>query len=166
MTTLNPGDLSELERVLLGVLGIGLAPSTLAGDPTLRYDYVTAVSLALWRGLPRDTYLDDGATLARDFQRELTAAVHALTQKRILEGEGPGSGVVLGLGGEPSMPVVPEEMADFNSQPRVFDRYLAGRCLDDVLKQPEVYRFIMDKYADSSEVWQRLYQESDTQRRS
>lgn len=155
-----PEALSELERVTLGVLGAGLAPADLANDPTLRLDYVTAVSLALQRGLSETAYLEPGGGQARrDFQRELTDALYDLEQKGVLGVGGPPPGLMLDGSVQPPVRPARVEVANFDQPPKVFDRYLAGRCLDELLRQPAVYHFVMGKYADSSEVWQRVYKQ-------
>ena len=169
VTTLNPDDLGELERVLLGVLGAGLVPSSIAADPSFRYDYLTAVSFALWQGLPRETYLEpDGTRATEVFQRQLSDAVYELEQRRVLVVSGPSPEVLLDPSAGASGGAVParrEAMANFDQEPAIFDRYLAGRCLDEILRNTAVYRFIMDKYADSSEIWQQHYKESNERRR-
>jgi hypothetical protein len=160
MTTCNPGDLSEIEQVLLGVLGAGLAPSSVAGDPSLRLDYLTAVSLALVRGLPREAYLvPGGATATQAFQRELTDALYGLEERKILGVGAPPADVLLTPEIEQPARSTHEPVANFDYYPKVFDRYLTGRCVDTLLRNPAVYRFIMDKYADSSEIYQKHYQE-------
>lgn len=160
MTTVNPEDLSELERVLLGVLGAGLAPSSVAGDPTFRIDHLTAVGLALLRGLSRQTFLNPAGPGATDaFQRALTEALHALEDRKILGVGSPPPDMVLTIDNQPAARIPRAEVANFDQQPKVFDRYLAGRCLDELLNHPDVYRFIMDKYGESSEVWQRVYKQ-------
>lgn len=169
MTTLNPEDLDELERVLLGVLGAGLVPSSIAGDPSFRYDSLTAVSFAMWQGLPRETYLEPSATRASEaFQRQLSDAVYDLEQRRVLVVSGPSPEMLLDLDASASGGAVHarrEAMPNFDQEPAIFDRYLAGRCLDEILRNAAVYRFIMDRYADSSEIWQRHYKESNERRR-
>ena len=160
MTIYNPNELGELERVLLGVLGAGLAPSSVAGDPTLRLDYLTAVSLALLRGLPRETYLKpESAQATEAFQRELTDALYDLEDCKILGVNAPPLDMLLGPEAPPAKRSGHEPIANFDRYPKVFDRYLTGRCVDEILKHPAVYRFIMDKYAESSEVYQQHYQD-------
>jgi hypothetical protein len=51
VTSLNPGDLDQLERIALGVLGAGLAPSSVAGDASFRLDVLIGTCLELAKGL-------------------------------------------------------------------------------------------------------------------
>lgn len=157
MTTYNPNDLNELEQILLGVLGAGLVPSNVAGDASFRLDYLCAVSLALIRAEPRETYLDpDGRKATPALQHDLTDALADLEQKRILSS---GGSELLLTPDQPPSPAPHQQLANFDQHPKIFDRYLAGRCLDALLRNTAVYRFIMDKYADSSEVYQKNYQQ-------
>jgi hypothetical protein len=155
MQTVEPQQLSELERVLLTVLAAGLAPSALAGNPSFRLDVLCARTLALLRREPAQTYLASEAEARPDFQRWLSAAVHSLTDRRILVAGGESSSAYVPIEGEPEPVGLSHELVDFNVFPAVFERHLAGRCLDELLRDPEVYRFIMDKYAESTEIWQR-----------
>jgi hypothetical protein len=45
-----------------------------------------------------------------------------------------------------------------SKNPTVFDRHLSGICMEDLLSHPdrEIYRFLMDRYAESGLHWQRL----------
>jgi hypothetical protein len=152
-------DLTDIQRALLAVLGSGIAPSSVANDERFRLDYLTAVTLALLRGEPRDIYAGENCVATADFQRQLADAMYDLADRR-----------VLAVGAAPAMPVLSPDgesspLADrtapvsYDQHPTVFDRYLAGRCLDEVLRHPDAYRFLMDMYADSSEVWQRVYKQ-------
>jgi len=157
-------DLSELELVALGVIGAGLAPSSVAHDSSFRLESLTAISLALSRGLPAAALLTSDGSAGSAFQAELAATYHALDAKRILGLGGPPTGVLLEPGdGEVRQQSVSKTPAarlpNFDQYPVVLDRHLAGRCLDELLKHPDVYTFIMGKYADSSEIWQRVYQQ-------
>lgn len=159
MTALNPADLTELERIALGVLGAGLAPSSVAHDQSLRLDVLTAVSLALLRGLPADAFLNLDGNGTPAFQRELSDAYCDLDEKRILGLGGPPLEPLMMPGAEPVRRPDRRPLANFEQHPTVFDRYLAGRCLDELLRNGEVYQYIMGKYAESSEVWQRVYRQ-------
>lgn len=159
MADLNPGDLTEIERALLAILGSGLVPSSVANDPGFRLDYLIAVTVALLRNEAEDTYLAGETEATEGFRRELSDAFYDLAERRIIA-----------LGAAPANPLfdlesnIPRLAArdtpvNFDQHPTVFERYLAGRCLDEVLRHPAAYRFIMGKYADSSEVWQRVYKQ-------
>jgi len=157
MEHLEPAQLSDLERVLLTVLAAGLTPSSLAADPSFRLDVLCARTLALLRGEAPEQYLSTESQATPEFQNELTAAIHRLMDRRILAGDGgDGSAAFLALEGEPAPVAAASGPVDFTTFPAVFDRYLAGRCLDELLRNPDVYRYIMDKYADSTEIWQRV----------
>jgi hypothetical protein len=150
-------ELNELEKVALGVIGAGLAPSSVAHDRSFRLDTLTAISLALTRGLDRDAFLDVNGDASAAFQSELAGTYDALDRKRIL-GLGTPNDALLMPGEAPRSPR-DQQLPNFDQYPTVFDRHLAGRCLDELLKQPDVYRFIMGKYAESSEIWQRVYRQ-------
>jgi hypothetical protein len=155
MEQLEPAQLSELERVLLTVLAAGLAPSSIAGDPSFRLDVLCARTLALLRAEPPEQYLSSENQATPEFQRDLTAGIHGLMDRRILAAGGGDATAFLALEGEPAPVVASAGPVDFTTFPTVFDRYLAGRCLDELLRNTEVYRYIMGKYADSTEIWQR-----------
>jgi len=177
VTVLTIHDLGELESVALGVIGAGLVPSSVAHDSTFRLDSLTAISLALSRGLPSDAFLSSDGSARPAFQSELAAAYYELDAKRILGLGGPPTNVLLEPGeGEirrydpPKTPAAATpvtssargpaaRLPNFDQYPTVLDRHLAGRCLDKLLKHPDVYTFIMGKYADSSEIWQRVYKQ-------
>ena len=159
VAALNPSDLTELERVTLGVLGAGLAPSSVAHDDSFRLDVLTATSLALLRGLSESAFLAADGTATAAFQRELSDAYYDLDAKRILGLGGPPVDALIMPGAEAERRVDRGPLANFAQHPTVFDRYLAGRCLDELLRNPAVYRYIMGKYAESSEVWQRVYRQ-------
>lgn len=154
--SLNPSDLTEIERVLLAVLGAGLTPSAIANDVGFRLDVLSAIALALLRGEPQDRYLASSVTATPELQQALTEAVDDLTERRVLMTSEPPMATFLALEGSPAP--LPSRTAplNFDQHPTVFDRYLAGRCLDELLRHPDVYRFIMARYADSSEIWQRF----------
>ena len=154
---LRPADLSLLERTYLGVLDTGMVPATLAGDPSLRMDYVTAVCLALREGKPRETYLDDaGAEPDAAFLAELTRAARALDEKGVISVAPPPADMLLSPElGSPA----PTAEIDFDQHPRIWDRYLAHACMEELFSDSGVYPFLMGKYQDSGEVWARLHKE-------
>lgn len=150
----NLSDLTPYERTYLGVVAIGLPPHTLVGDPWLRLDYLTAVSQALREGKPATAYLlGEGPEPQPDFLTVVKGAVWSLEEKGVIGTTPP---VVL-FAFDVSRPGPPDfTKIDPNIPPIVFDRYLAHRCLDELLANPAVYQFLMGKYAESSEHWQRL----------
>ncbi len=156
-TVLRPADLSLLERTYLGVLDTGMVPAKLAGDPSLRMDYVTAVCLALREGQEPDAYLDatkDEPSPA--FLQDLTEAARALDAKGVIS-VGPPPPDLL-LSSAMPRPPAPREI-DFDQHPRIWDRYLAHTCLEELFSDSRVYPFLMGKYQDSGDVWSRLYKE-------
>jgi hypothetical protein len=117
---------------------------------------VTGRILALLHGETDQRYLGSGGQATPQFQAELTAAIHGLTDRHILMAGGAGATAFVGLDGLDGAPATPAAAPiDFDSFPALADRYLAGRCLDDLLRNSAAYRYIMDKYAESSEIWQR-----------
>jgi hypothetical protein len=130
-----------------------------AHDPSFRLDVLTAVSLALLRDLPESTYLETPERATPDFQRRLSDAYYDLDAKRILGVGGSPVQALIMPGTEPQRSIDRGPLANFEQYPTVFDRYLAGRCLDQLLTNTRVYRYIMGKYAESSEVWQRVYRQ-------
>lgn len=156
-TVLQPSDLSLIERTYLGVLDTGMVPAALAGDRSLRMDYVTAVCLALREDRPREAYLDEEqAEPAPRFLESLTEAARSLDEKRVISFGSPPSDLLL----SPEMPrrSAPREI-DFDQHPRILDRYLAHECMEELFADSRVYPFLMGKYQESGEVWARLYKE-------
>ena len=152
---LRPADLTALERTYLGVLDAGMVPAQLAGDPTLRTDYVVAVCFALRESKPESTYLESGAA-APSFVADLTGAARALDEKGVISLAPPATDILLTPEGQRPSP--PAEI-DPEHRPRIRDRYLAHACLEELFSDGRVYPFLMGKYQDSGEVWARLYRE-------
>ena len=151
-------DLTLLERTYLGVLATGIVPARLAGEPSLRMDYLTAVCLSIQEGVPPATRLiDDGPALTADFTGALTTAVLALDEKAIISAGSPPADIVLATDPSLSRPQ-PPRVIDFDQHPRIHDRYLAQQCMEDLFRDPAVYPFLMGKYQDSGEIWGKLYQ--------
>ena len=151
---LNLADLASLEQTYLGVAAVGLPPHALVGDPWLRLDYLTAVSHALVEAKSADTYLmGEGPEPKPEFLTALKEAVWALEEKSIIGTSPP---VVLFSFDAPKPGKPDLSTIDPNTPPAIFDRYLAHQCMNALLAQPEVYQFLMGKYAESSEQWQRL----------
>ena len=151
-----PDDLTPVERVYLGVLATGITPARLAGDESLRMDYITAVCLALVEGAPRERYLlGEGPVITPQFTDALTSAVLALDAKGIISAGTPPADV---LGGPEVMRPKAPKVIDFDQHPRLWDRYLGQQCMEELFRNPAVYPFLMGKYQDSAEHWGRLYQ--------
>ena len=156
-TILHAADLSLIERTYLGVLDTGMVPSRLAGDPTLRLDSVTAVCLALREAKPGSAYLEgDGPEPSAAFLQDLTAAVVALDDKGVLSVGMPPPELVLSAETPRPRPAGP---LDFDQRPRIWQRYLAHECMEELFSDSRVYPFLMGKYQDSGDVWSRLYKE-------
>lgn len=152
---LNPSDLTPLEQTYLGVLAVGLPPHMLVGDPWLRIDYLTAVSQALREGKPANAYLlDEGPEPQPAFVTALKEAISLLEEKDILGTSPPAVLFTFGMPARPDLTRI-----DPNTPPAIFDRYLAQQCMNALLAHPQVYQFLMAKYAESSEHWQRLVQQ-------
>jgi hypothetical protein len=153
---LRPTDLSALERTYLGVLDTGMVSARLAGDPTLSVDYVVAVCLALREGKSPGSYLAGEAETAGAFRLQLAEAARALDEKGVIALAPPPPDLLLAPGGPP--PVAAQEV-DFEQRPKIWDRYLAHACLEELFADGRVYPFLMGKYQDSGELWARLYTE-------
>jgi hypothetical protein len=154
-------DLSLLEQTFLGVLGCGIVPASLARDESFRLDYVTAVAHALREGLPREAYLQaPGAFHVKpEFTFRLQQAMESLDEKRIIGLHEPAAPPpeLLGTRRVPGPDMVLTTI-ETSKNPTVFDRHLSGVCMEDLLSHPdrELYRFLMDRYAESGLHWQRL----------
>jgi hypothetical protein len=156
-------DLSLMERTYLGVLDMGMVPARLAGDPTLRLDSVTAVCLALREGKPATAYLDGaGPEPAAAFLADLNAAAFALDEKGIISVSAPPPDSVLSPDLHLPAPR-PAGRLDFDQRPRIWKRYLAHECMEELFSDSRVYPFLMGKYQDSGEVWARLYKQNPQQ---
>lgn len=149
-------DLSLLERTYLGVLDTGMVSARLAGDPALRMDVVAAVCHALRQDLPRETYIVGDATPGPAFLAQLTEAARGLDARGVIS-IGPPPGDLL-LSPETPRPA-PPTVIDFDQHPRIWDRYLAHACMEELFQDSRVYPYLMGKYQDSAEVWARLYKE-------
>ena len=153
-----PADLTPIERTYLGVLATGMVPARLAQDPWLRMDYVTAVCLAIVEGRPPETYVvGEGPAVTPEFNRALTEAALTLDDKGIIAAGSPPPDV---LGGPDIMRPKPPPVIDFDQHPRIWDRYLAHECLEELFGDARVYPFLMGKYQESGAVWARLYQQN------
>jgi hypothetical protein len=156
---LTPSDLNEIERTILAILGAGLVPSSVANDRGFRLDYLAAVTLALLRDQADDAYLTADGDATLQLQSEFTGAIYDLADRGVLALGAAPANPFLNVEGESPAGVDRTGPVNFDQHPAVFDRYLAGRCLDELLRHPGAYRFIMGKYADSSEAWQRVYKQ-------
>lgn len=154
---LDSGDLTQLERAYLAVLALGLPPSRLAGDPSLRLDRLTAVTHALLRGEPASAYLrGEGPACAPDFEERLRQARGSLAEKGAIALDVPPAGMgLIALQSRDAFPTSQTD-PDLDAAPHILDKFLSHRCLEAILRHPEVHAFLMAKYAEISVVWQRL----------
>lgn len=150
---IEPEDLTPLEQVLLGVLSLGLPPSRAAGDPRFRVDYVCAVTHGLREtGQPHVFLEADGARVTRSFREELDGAVASLLAKGLVAHQPSGMPTAPG-GFEPGLAV---DVVDPDVHPTVLDRYLGQQCMETLLRHPDVYPFLIERYARAGEVWRRI----------
>jgi hypothetical protein len=153
MALYQPEDLDLLERTLLGVLSIGLPPSKSAGSDTFRVDHVTAVIAGTQEAGDRNAYLlDDGVRVAPEFRARLRATIQGLEGKGLVHM--PVAGMPAAAGGFEEGLIL--DLVDPDEQPAVLDRYLSQLCMEVLFNIPEVYPFLMERYAASGEVWRRL----------
>lgn len=164
---LKPADLSPLEQTFLAVVAAGLVPSGLAGgDPTFRLDHVTAVCQALREGREPAAYLaPDGTAADPAFQQALREAAVELERKGVIGFGGPPAAVVPLAGADQEPPRRDPAAVDFNQAPKVFDRFLSHECLDALMREKPAYHYLMERYAQSSEIWQQLARQGYTDRR-
>lgn len=153
MSSYQPEDLTLLERVLLGVLSVGLPPSRAAGSDTFRVDHVTAVTAGLAESADARKYLaEDGTRLQPAFRAELRSTIEGLVEKGLLLRQVAGMPAAAG-GYEAGLLI---DLVDPDEQPAVLDRYLSQLCMETLFNIPAVYPYLMGRYADSGEVWRRL----------
>ena len=153
MAALQPEDLDQMERNLLGALSVGLPPSKSAGSDTFRVDHVMAVIAGLQETGDRATYLrEDGVHATQEFRARLRATIENLEAKGIVAA--PVAGMPAAAGGFEEGLVL--DLVDPDEQPAVTDRYLAQLCMETLFNIPAVYPFLMERYAASGEVWRRL----------
>lgn len=156
MTALTVADLSPIARTYLGVLALGLVSADQARDARFRMERICAISHALVQELPETTFLAPGgeeATAA--FRDGVRVAIIDLDQKGVI-GIGPPQDLLI------LRPVaVPAAYGDVdvNRHPPIFDRYLAQRCMDELMAIPRLHDLLMELYAESSDVWRVLYQQ-------
>jgi hypothetical protein len=155
LTNLTVADLSDVEQTYLGVLALGMVSAEIAHDTRFRMEHVCAVTHALRRGEPENSYSGPGENEASDaFRDALRQALIRLDIKRVI-GIGPPQDLLI------LKPSIPTEqgygVVDVNRHPPIFDRYLAQRCMDELLNLPAVYRYLMALYAESSEIWGARY---------
>ena len=162
MTVLTPADLSPLERTYLGVLSLGLVSADLAHEPRFRMEYICARCQAMVERRPESVYADDAVHHATArFCAELREAMIDLDRKGVI-GLGPPQDLVV-LKPSPESRESTYANLDVNHHPPIFDRYLAQRCMDELLALPEAHGYLMTLYADSSDVWHELYQRGESQ---
>lgn len=151
-----PEDLDLLERVILGVMCVGLPPSRAAGDDTFRVDHVAAVTAGLAEQGERSLHLrEDGIRATSAFRARLRAAIESLQEKGLVTSQAPGMPAAPG-GFEAGLAI---DLVDPDEHPVVLDRYLAQQCMETLFQHPAVYPYLMERYAKSGEVWRRLRDE-------
>ena len=148
-----PEDLELLERVVLGVLSVGLPPSRAAGDNTFRVDHVVAVSTALSEDRIHDAFLrEDGVRVQPAFRDRLRGSIASLTEKQLVATQDPGMPAAAGSF-DPSLLI---DLVDPDENPVVLDRSLSQGCMETLLQDKRVYGYLMERYAKSGEIWRRL----------
>lgn len=148
-----PDDLDLLERIVLGVMCVGLPPSRAAGDDRFRVDHVAAVTAGLAERADGTVYLcDDGIRATAAFRTRLRSAIESLEEKGLVTSQAPGMPTAPG-GYEAGLAV---DLVDPDEHPVVLDRYLAQQCMETLFQHPAVYPYLMERYAKSGEVWRRL----------
>jgi len=153
MASYQPEDLDMLERTLLGVLSIGLPPSKSAGSDTFRVDHVTAVIAGMQeQGEGAAHLLEDGVRVSQEFRARLRATIASLEAKGLVTS--PVAGMPAAAGGFEEGLLL--DLVDPDEQPAVLDRYLSQLCMEVLFNIPQVYPFLMERYAASGEVWRRL----------
>lgn len=153
-------ELSPLAKTYLGVVAAGLPTARLAGDESFRIDYLTAVCWAVLRDRPAETHLEgDGPQPRQDFLDELRSTIADLDARGvIIAGAGDGHLATMPFLGQDVGGLTSAQIAklDLNQSPKVLDSFLAYRALDELLGHDRVYAVLMEKYGESSEIWQRL----------
>ena len=151
-----PDELELVERVVLGVLSVGLPPSRAAGDDRFRVDHVVAVSTALCEDGERDLYLnEDGVRVRQDFRDRLRSSIESLTDKELVTTQAAGMPAAPG-GFDATLAI---DVVDPDQHPVVLNRSLSQECMETLLRDKRVYAYLMDRYAKSGEVWRRLRDE-------
>ena len=151
-----PEDLDDLERALLAVLCVGLPPSRAAGDDRFRVDHVTAVVEGLYTANDASRNLrEDGVRASQEFRDRLRETIEELGRKGIVTQQASGMPAAAG-GYEAGLAI---DLVDPDEHPVVLDRYLAQQCMEVLFNVPQVYPYLMDRYAKSGEVWRRLRDE-------
>ena len=153
MAAYQPEDLDLLETTLLGVLSIGLPPSKSAGSDTFRVDHVTAVIAGMREAADRAAYLEgDGPRVTPEFRTRLRGTIAALETKGLVVA--PAAGMPAAAGGFEEGLLL--DMVEPDEHPALLDRYLSQLCMEVLFNIPDVYPFLMERYAASGEVWRRL----------
>ncbi len=162
MPVFDPADLTPLQQTYLGVLALGLVSADQARDPRFRMESICARGQAIVEHAPPERYLSDTEYEACDsFRAGLREAMIDLDRQGII-GLGPPHDLVVLTPSLESRETV-YATVDVNRHPPVFDRYLAQRCMDTLLSQPDAHAYLMALYADSSEIWHELYQRGEGQ---
>jgi hypothetical protein len=162
MTVLTTADLNPLQRTYLGVLALGLVTADQARDPRFRMEYICARCQTIVEGRPASAYADGAEHRAVEpFRSALREAMIDLDRKGVI-GLGPPQDLVVLTPSLESREAVYANV-DVNHHPPIFDRYLAQRCMDELLALPEAHAYLMALYADSSDVWHEVYQRGESQ---
>lgn len=150
------GDLELVERVVLGVLSVGLPPSRAAGDDTFRVDHVVAISTALSEDEAADTYLrEDGIRVQQAFRDRLRASIESLAEQELVTTQ-PAEMPAAAGGYDATLAI---DLIDPDEHPVVLNRNLSQECMETLLRDKRVYSYLMERYAKSGEVWRRLRDE-------
>lgn len=153
MAAYQPEDLDLLETTLLGVLSIGLPPSKSAGSDTFRVDHVTAVIAGIREAGDGAAYLEgDGPRVTPAFRNRLRETIASLETKGLVVA--PAAGMPAAAGGFEEGLLL--DLVEPDEHPALLDRYLSQLCMEVLFNIPEVYPFLMERYAASGEVWRRL----------
>jgi DNA-binding FadR family transcriptional regulator len=111
---------------------------------------------------PASAYAVDSEHRAVEpFRATLREAMIDLDRKGVI-GLGPPQDLVV-LRPSPESREAAYASVDLNRHPPIFDRYLAQRCMDELLALPEAHAYLMALYADSSDVWHEVYQRGESQ---
>jgi len=154
-------DLTPLQRTYLGVLSLGLVSADQAHDSRFRMEYVTAVTHALMQSKPAGAFTatrdGDGHWAADALRGDLRAAIVDLDRKGVIGVGPPEDFVIL----KPAVAASDAAYGDveLNRHPPIFDRFLAQRCMDELMENPAAHAYLMELYAESADVWGRLYKQ-------
>jgi hypothetical protein len=116
-------------------------------------DHVTAVVLGLQEAGRRDRHLAaDGIAVTPAFRSALQEAILALVEKGLVAHQPAGMPAAAG-GFESGLAL---DVVNPDEHPALLDRYLGQLCMETLFQEPEVYPYLMERYASSGEIWRRL----------